>query len=169
VVQGHINITAQKTGAELSIPIHPELGRMLRACPKDGKTFLATAYGKVRSEKAFTGFISDAAMKAGIEGQASPHGLRKAACRRLAEAGCSTHEIMSITGHTNVKEIETYTKAVEQKILAASAMTKMRGMFDAEMTNHLEKLVNPGANPLKSLEKLKRLVRPRGIEPLFAP
>ena len=46
--------------------------------------------------------------------------------RRLAEAGCTAHEIAAITGHASLKEIEHYTKAVDQQKLAASAMEKTR-------------------------------------------
>ena len=52
--------------------------------------------------------------------------LRKAAARRLAEAGCSTHEIAAITGHASLKEIARYTEAADRKRLAVSAMAKVR-------------------------------------------
>jgi|TARA_B100001964_G_scaffold198215_1_gene223834 hypothetical protein len=42
----------------------------------------------------------------------------------LAEAGCSNFEIMAITGHKTQKEVERYTKGVEQKKLAGNAMKK---------------------------------------------
>jgi integrase len=41
--------------------------------------------------------------------------LRKAAARRLAEAGCSTHEIAAITGHASLKEVARYTEAADRK------------------------------------------------------
>jgi len=44
---------------------------------------------------------------------ASGHGLRKAAARRLAEAGCTEHEIAAITGHASLREIARYTKAAD--------------------------------------------------------
>jgi integrase len=56
----------------------------------------------------------------------SAHGLRKAAARRLAEAGCSTHEIAAITGHASLKEVARYTEAADRKRLAKSAMAKIR-------------------------------------------
>jgi hypothetical protein len=45
-------------------------------------------------------------------------------CRRLAEAGCSANEIMSISGHTTMKEIVRYTVAADQARLARNAMTR---------------------------------------------
>ncbi|MFS8371613.1 tyrosine-type recombinase/integrase [Acetobacter indonesiensis] len=55
----------------------------------------------------------------------SPHGLRKAAARLLAEAECTTHQIASITGHKTLSEVERYTRAVELKRLAKEAIIKI--------------------------------------------
>jgi integrase len=52
--------------------------------------------------------------------------LRKAACRRLAEAGCSANEIAAISGHRTLKEVERYTRAVDQAMLARNAMARTR-------------------------------------------
>ena len=54
------------------------------------------------------------------------HGIRKAAATRLADVGCTEHEIMSITGHTSLAEVQRYTRAANQKRLARSAMEKVR-------------------------------------------
>ena len=53
------------------------------------------------------------------------HGLRKAAARRLAEALCEPHEIMSITGHRTLKEVTRYTEAFDRAKLGRSAMAKL--------------------------------------------
>ena len=66
--------------------------------------------------------LRDGRKKRGIDG--SIHGLRKACCRRLAEAGCSVHEIMAMSGHKSIKEVERYTKAVEQERMAGQAMAR---------------------------------------------
>jgi len=52
------------------------------------------------------------------------HGLRKAAAHRLVEAGCTAHEIAAITGHASLREVERYTRAVDQMRLAKSALAK---------------------------------------------
>jgi hypothetical protein len=51
--------------------------------------------------------------------------LRKAARRRLAEAGCTPHQIAAISGHESLREIERYTKAASRKMMAAQAMAVM--------------------------------------------
>jgi len=53
------------------------------------------------------------------------HGLRKTAARMLAEAGCSVHEIMSVTGHKSISEVERYTRSAHQKKLASAAILKL--------------------------------------------
>lgn len=169
VSAARIEITAQKTGVDLSIPIHEKLWRFLNACPKDRETFIETVYGNARSAKAFTGFISEAAAAADIKAQASPHGLRKAACRRLAEAGASAPQIQSITGHTKLDEILTYIREADQRRLSIAAMAQMEGAFDKELPNHDDGLGDTEDNLLKSLIAKGELVRPTGIEPVFPP
>jgi integrase len=70
--------------------------------------------------------------EAGLPQRCVVHGLRKAAARRFAEAGCTVHEIASITGHVTLKEVERYTKAVDRERLARAAMARMaaRGQAD---------------------------------------
>lgn len=159
VVEDRIEIVAQKTGVDLSIPIHEELWRFVKRLPQKDPAFIMTSFGTTRSEKAFSGFISEAAKDAGITAQASPHGLRKAACRRLAEAGASAHEIMAITGHTKMEEILTYTKAAEQKRLSQAAMTKMAGAFDLKVPNPPDGLGKTDDNTLKTLVAIGELAR----------
>uniref|UniRef100_UPI0038D197A4 tyrosine-type recombinase/integrase n=1 Tax=Gluconobacter japonicus TaxID=376620 RepID=UPI0038D197A4 len=64
--------------------------------------------------------------EAGLPPGCSPHGLREAAARRLAEAGCTTHQIAAITGHRSLAEVARYTRAAEQVELARSAMSRLR-------------------------------------------
>jgi integrase len=52
--------------------------------------------------------------------------LRKAAARRLAEAGCTEREIAAITGHASLREVQRYTRAADQTRLALSAMAKVK-------------------------------------------
>ena len=54
------------------------------------------------------------------------HGLRKAIAARLAEQGASAHEIMAVTGHKTLEEVERYTREAERKKLADSAMSKFK-------------------------------------------
>jgi integrase len=53
------------------------------------------------------------------------HGLRHSTATALAEAGCTALEIMAITGHQTEQMVKLYTKRVEQKKLATSAVRKL--------------------------------------------
>jgi len=77
------------------------------------------------------------------------YGLRKAAARLLAEAGCTTHEIMAITGHKTLAEVERYTRAAAQKKLAASAMGLMPARLNTAFPNPPQGL---GKSPEKTNE-----------------
>ena len=98
---------------------------MFYAGPTADLTLLVTDYGKPWSNAGFGYKIRDWCDTAGLP-QCSAHGLRKAAAAKLAELGCTAHEIMAITGHESLKEVERYTKAAEQKRLAKSAMGKLQ-------------------------------------------
>jgi integrase len=53
--------------------------------------------------------------------------LRKAAGRRLAEAGATAHEIMAILGHRSLREVQRYTSDADQRRNAIAAMKKFVG------------------------------------------
>jgi integrase len=68
---------------------------------------------------------TDAVGKARLPNRCVLHGLRKAAARRMAEAGATPHRIAAVTGHKSLKEIERYTKMVSQRGLAVEAISKI--------------------------------------------
>jgi integrase len=126
VSAGRIHVCQSKGGARLAIPIHKALADAIAAAPL-GMTFIVTAAGKPMSPAGFTNWFRDCAREAGLPERSSPHGLRKAAARRLAEAGCTLNQIMSVTGHKTMAEVAVYTAAVDQVRLADSAMLAVSG------------------------------------------
>jgi integrase len=120
---GAIHVRQIKTGAVLAIPVHSELRAIIDATTSDHLTFLTTQFGKPFTAAGFGNWFREQCNEAGLP-HCSAHGLRKAAARRLAEAGCTEHEIASITGHASLREIVRYTKAADQVRLAVSAMHK---------------------------------------------
>ena len=117
-------VKQRKTGVELLIPIHPELAAVLDATPSEHLTFLVTATGKPYGDNHFSRKFREWCDAAGLPKRCSAHGLRKAACRRDAENGCSGNEIMAHSGHGSMKELVRYTKAADQARLARNAMAK---------------------------------------------
>lgn len=123
---GLISLRQEKTYEALEVPVHPALAASLDACESEHLVLLATQYGQPFTAKGFGNWISAAARKAGLPTGCSAHGLRKAAARRLAEAGCTAHQIMAVTGHRSLKEVERYTRAADQRANAKTAIAKVR-------------------------------------------
>jgi integrase len=119
----------QKTGTPLAIPVHPELQAVLDATPSDHLTFLTTLSGKPFAAAGFTNWFRECCNEAGLPKGTSAHGLRKAACRRLAEAGCSANVIAAISGHKSLKEVQRYTAAADQLRMARQGMSAVREAF----------------------------------------
>jgi integrase len=117
--------TERTTGIELSIPIHPLLRAIIDATPSGHLTFLITEFGKPFAVAGFGNWFREQCDIANLH-HCTFHGLRKAASVRLAEAGCSPHEIAAITGHASLKEIVRYTNTVDRKRLARAAMEKVK-------------------------------------------
>lgn len=124
---GLMRVRQGKTNVVLHIPIHDALLSEIEQCDPFQPCFLMA---ERHALKPFTanGFymrFKSWRRQAGLGEGLSPHGLRKAAARRLAEAGCSPHQIASITGHKTLAEVERYTRSVDQKRLAAEAMERI--------------------------------------------
>ena len=105
--------------------MHPNLQGVIDAAPSNQLTFLTTRDGKPFSAAGFGNWFRDCCNDAELPPECSAHGLRKAACRRLPEAGCSTNEIAAISGHTTLSELQRYTKAADQERMAKNAMARV--------------------------------------------
>lgn len=123
---GVFRLEQGKTGAKLTIPLHPELARALSTWPRQHVSIVTTRSGKPYTSHGLGNLIDKASDVAGLPARCVPHGLRKAAARRLAEAGCSTNEIAAITGHASLKEVERYTRAADQHRLASAAILRLK-------------------------------------------
>jgi integrase len=118
VRDGLIHVRQSKTRQTLAIPIHPELRAVLDAAPVEDLTFLVTRNGKPFHPDSFGPWFRHQCREAGLPAHATAHGLRKAACRRLAEAGASANVIAAISGHRTLREVARYTAAADQERLA---------------------------------------------------
>ncbi len=113
------------TGMTLETARHPKLRAIIAATATVGvKSFLVTQHGKPYTAPGFGNWFR-AQCDAADCPDVSAHGLRKATARRLAEMGCSVHQIASITGHVTLKEVERYTKAADRKRMAREGMAKL--------------------------------------------
>jgi integrase len=132
--------TLRTTGKLLSIRIMPELQAALDAMPKEARgdgvlTFLVNDYGRpFASAAAFGNKFSDWCRACGLkpvvcdDGRTRnyrAHGLRKAALRTLAHAGCTGVELMSVSGHSSLDQVQEYLDEVDQERAAEAAMMKL--------------------------------------------
>jgi integrase len=126
VRDGMLYMRQQKTGKALAIPVMAELAEAINAAaPSDAVVFLLNENGRAFTAEGFTKWFVKQCQRIGLTGL-SPHGLRKASCRRLAEAGCSAHEIASISGHATLREVQRYCEAADQGKMARNAMARIR-------------------------------------------
>lgn len=120
-----LTIRQKKTGALVEIPVLPDLRAILDASPNNHLTFLVAAGGKPFTAAGFGNWFREVCAQAGLPVACAAHGLRKAASRRLAEAGCTAHQIMAITGHKTLREVTRYTDSVDRRKMAVDAMAKL--------------------------------------------
>lgn len=125
--EGVLTYRQGKTGGRAYVPwtchlppyatgMEPErriMHEALTGLPGGQMTFLATIHGQTRSSKALGQTIREAAAAAGLK--RSAHGLRKSRATFLAEAGATTLQIGSWTGHESLKEIEHYTRSAGRR------------------------------------------------------
>jgi integrase len=147
--EGVLTVRQVKTGVELAFPVDPNLGAILEQVPPRNMTFLMTELGKPFTAAGFSHWFRDRCNEAGLP-HCSAHGLRKAAARRLAEAGCTEHEIAAITGHASLREIARYTKAADQQRLARAAIEKVSAKQEQKLSNLDNSLTIPAKSRAKS-------------------
>jgi hypothetical protein len=110
----------------------PELQAACDAMPKAHLTYIVTAHGKPRSKHGLGTDFAKWATEAHLPTRCRLHGLKKGGMRRLAEDGATTHELMAISGHKTLSEVQRYTDAADRKRLAETGMAKRHG---AQKTN----------------------------------
>jgi integrase len=131
-----IRLVQIKTGVKLSLPCPIELRVELDAWKAEasvvglnGKpegTILRCASGEPWEGTNLSAQLNIHLAKIpGFRAGLNIHGCRKYAAAMLAAAGCTPHEIMSITGHSTLAMVELYTKSVEQQRLSNSAAGKL--------------------------------------------
>jgi len=94
--------------------------------PKEHMTYIVTAYGKPRSKYGLGNDFAKWATEAGLPSRCRLHGLKKGGMRRFAEDGATTHELMAMSGHKTLSEVQRYTDEIDREHLADQAMAKKR-------------------------------------------
>jgi integrase len=120
-----LGVKREKTGAE----VDPRSGGLVAALGegRSGYWIKDKFTGGRLARESFGNFFSDAVLAAGSpQGQVgcSLQCLQGTNATRLANNGAPIHEIMSVTGHKTLSEVQRYTKAAGQRRLAIGAINK---------------------------------------------
>jgi len=125
IKEGILTFTQQKNKdrhpIRLRLPVLPVLRSLIEASPCGEETFLVTSLGKPFSSNSFGNKMRVWCDQAELP-HCTAHGLRKAGAVIAAHNGATPHQLMAVFGWRTLKEAERYTRAVEQKRVAAQAM-----------------------------------------------
>ncbi|EYD71605.1 phage integrase family protein [Rubellimicrobium mesophilum DSM 19309] len=131
----------------VSIPIHDDLAAVLAVWPKECGTFLETAFGKPRSAAGLGNDMREWCDAAGLP-VCTSHGLRKAMARRLAEQGATAPQIMAVTGHKTLSEVQRYIAEASRPKMAGDAMALLaRPMGGNNVANLAERFATNRDKP----------------------
>ena len=122
-----IRVAAQeKTGVRVTVPVLPELRKLLDATPRAHANILTSGHKRPFGKDALTRAFRERLIAIGAEPHKyTLHGLRKCAGVMLAEAGCSVPEIMSVLGHKTPKQALEYCREANNEKLAQQAMERV--------------------------------------------
>jgi integrase len=137
-----------------AIALRKELDRWRKEA-KDGDLILTTDRGRPWCPTYLSRLIGNAMADIDVKLDGlNVHGLRKLAAASLAEAGCSSKEIASITGHRTLSMVELYTASAQQKTLAESAVRRVEGAAK-QAAKRLRNAAQPIVKPTTSRSLLE--------------
>lgn len=142
VQDGTIRLKQQKTGENLVLTIHPDLAAELATWIGEGRGthLLLNASGEPWRPQWLSDAMTGAMRRIGARPGLNIHGLRKLAASRLAEAGCTAHEIAAVTGHRTLAMVQHYTRSASQQKLAAAAVVRLQIANEQKPTNRRKPL-----------------------------
>jgi integrase len=136
VIEDYQPQKGRRTGGNLvTVPIHPDLAAALAAMPMVGAdTFLLTGSGRPFTAKGLGAKMREWCDAAGVppmvdaagkSKNVASHGLRKLCLTRLAETGASVFQIAAISGHKDLREVQTYVDNYNRKRAASEAIAML--------------------------------------------
>jgi len=130
-----IRVKQQKTKTYLEIPMHDNLRDMIDSLPRSDRHLhlLSNKRGDPLTAALFLMWCQQ--FSRAHSDNRTPHGLRKNAAIELFEAGCTTPEIASITGHKTLAMLEHYGKQRSQPKIARLSMAKWQAKTKGEREN----------------------------------
>lgn len=127
VKNGWIKYTQHKnrfrSPVEIEAPMPAAVQRVIDATPTGDLTFLVNEYGQPFTAAGFGNKMRQWCDEADLP-HCSAHGLRKARAAGLASLGAPPHEIMAVTGHRTLAEVERYTRKYDRRKSAEAAFKR---------------------------------------------
>lgn len=137
IKNGRIEVKQEKTARELIIPAHQKLLAALNSADRRSVQILTNSRGLPWTQDGFRTSWSKALvgpLAAISDAGFVFHGLRKSAVVMLLEAGCTDAEVSAITGQSR-QMVEHYSRQVNQRKLAASAILKLERAANTGLQN----------------------------------
>jgi integrase len=152
-VRDRIVISRAKGSDDVDLPLTGALRSAIEAMPKSNHLlFVTMADGRAMKPNWLSKCFAAWATAADLPARCRLHGLKKGGLRRLAEAGRTTHQLMAVSGHRSLSEVQRYTEAANKRRLADAALRgRRKGTKNADAcTNTALELHKQDAKPLKS-------------------
>lgn len=126
-----LTIVQQKTGAVVSLAVHPDLKAELDSWPRVADTILTNAQGKPWNARTLSNKLPAQLRKIGLPPGLNVHGMRKSFAAGMASSGATTHEIAANTGHRSLSMVQHYTVSADQQKLSSGAVDKIQTYTNA--------------------------------------
>lgn len=107
------------------VPILPALQAIIDASPTGDLVYLVQDNGRPYTKESFGNLFRKWCREAGLP-RHSAHGLRKACVVRLIMDGCTPHQIMAVTGHQTLKEVDRYAREYLRESAALQVYDRWR-------------------------------------------
>ena len=120
---------------KLVVPLHPDPKEIVAQGRKSHLIILTTSHGRPFTPAGLGGWMADKIAAARLPDECVTHRLRKAATWRPADAGCTTLQIMAVTGHKSLQEVERCTRETGRSARAATRkLTRRQANKDSQTT-----------------------------------
>jgi integrase len=134
---GEMYVVQEKTGTRIWVPAPQRLLDYLRTIPRESDYILTSPKGNRYRSTSITNLVCAITAELGFattdsKGKVrgySPHGLRHLCGGELAEAGCSTRQIMAVLGHLTEKQVARYVEQANKRRMAHDAQRMRDAMY----------------------------------------
>jgi integrase len=127
ISNGRFAITQNKTGTPVSLSMEkvPKLQAILDATPCEHLVFLVKDSGRPYKSGELSAQFREWSNEAGLPRECKFHGLRATGLTRMADNGCTEHEMAAVSGHLSLAEVQRYTRHANRKRLADQGLARI--------------------------------------------